>query len=519
MKKMFLIGCFLTSLLQVALSQPLQVVDVTGGKVEGVVSDSLTIFKGIPFAAPPVGEFRWKPPQPVKPWNNVLKAGGFALPCPQVSPFLPGLIKVKASEDCLCLNVWTPAKKPDDKLPVMVWIYGGGFAMGSTSTPLYNGAKLAKMGVVVVSIAYRIGPLGFLAHPELSAESPKGVSGNYGLLDQIAGLEWVKENIAAFGGDPDKVTIFGESAGGISVSILCASPLSKGLFRRAICQSGGNLGPVVNGQALGTIQNLETAEQEGVDFAKRMGASNLNELRNIEPRKWMRDPAAKMGTFWPVVDDYVIIGDQYELYKSGNYNDVNVLLGTNSDEGSLFVKPLQVKKYREKLNEIFGPYADRAMELYPAETRAQTRTAQADIFREMVFAWPAWAWANLQTKTGDSDVFLYYFNYPQKIFSFMPGKPDGAGHGSEIKFVFRNLKCCAKKTEKQLSETMANYWTNFAKTGNPNGEGLPEWPVFVPGENTVQYFNTTVESGPVPNREQIMFMEEFFQWKRKQTEK
>ncbi|MBN1925196.1 MAG: carboxylesterase family protein [Prolixibacteraceae bacterium] len=497
-------------------SQPVTLVRVTGGMINGYIEDSLVIYKGIPYAAPPVGELRWKPPQPVNPWDGVLEADEFALPCPQFSPFLPGLLKIKSSEDCLYLNVWTPAQESDEKLPVMVWIYGGGFALGSTSTPLYNGAALARMGVVVVSIAYRVGPLGFLAHPELSAESASGMSGNYGLLDQIAGLKWLQENIAAFGGDPDKVTIFGESAGAISVSILCASPLCKGLFRGAICQSGGNFGPVVNEQALGTIQKLETAEQEGVDFAKRMGAANIQELRTVEPRKWMYDPAAKMGTFWPVVDGHVIIGDQYKLYKSGNYNDVKVLIGSNSDEGSLFVKPVSVKKYGEKLTEIFGPYSGRAMELYPAETRSQTRNAQADIFREMVFAWPTWAWANLQTQTGESQVFLYYFNYPQKIFSFMPGKPDGAGHGSEIKFVFRNLKPMATETDKQLSEIMSAYWVNFAKTGNPNGYGLPEWPVYEPGKSTVQYLNKMVETGPVPNSEQIIFMEEFFQWKREQ---
>ncbi|HSL86030.1 MAG TPA: carboxylesterase family protein, partial [Bacteroidales bacterium] len=218
-------------------------VRVEGGRVEGVEENGITVFKGIPFAAPPVGDLRWKPPQPVKRWKGVLKADRFAPACPQFQRIMPGMTPVETSEDCLYLNVWTPAQSSGERLPVMVWIYGGGFSMGSTSVPLYSGENLARMGVVVVSVAYRIGPLGFMAHPGLTAESEHNASGNYGLLDQIAGLRWVQKNITAFGGDPSTVTIFGESAGAISVSILAASPLAKGLFRGAISQSGGSFAP------------------------------------------------------------------------------------------------------------------------------------------------------------------------------------------------------------------------------------------------------------------------------------
>ena len=268
-------------------------IKMEGGLVEGTVQDGITFYKGIPFAAPPTGDLRWRPPQPVKNWDGVLKADKYAPACPQIQFYIPIFPKVETSEDCLYLNVWTPAQSPPaaplrvggESLPVMVWIYGGGFVMGATSTPLYSGEQLARMGVIVVSIAYRVGPLGFLAHPDLTAESPQKVSGNYGLLDQIAGLQWVQRNIKAFGGDPGRVTIFGESAGGISVSMLAASPLAQGLFHRAICESGGSFHPARRDKEPDSIQLLAGAEAAGVAFAQRRGANSLAELRQISPER------------------------------------------------------------------------------------------------------------------------------------------------------------------------------------------------------------------------------------------
>ena len=256
-------------------------VEVEGGIIQGIVTEDLTIFKGVPFAAPPVGDLRWKAPQPVVKWEGVKQTTEFA-----PAPMQGGNPVSGKSEDCLYLNIWTPAKSVDEKLPVLVWIYGGGFSFGSTSDPVHNGEHLARKGVVVVSIAYRVGQLGFLAHPELSAENPEKVSGNYGLLDQIAGLQWIQRNIAAFGGDPEKVTIFGESAGAISVSMLCASPLAKGLFRGAISQSGGSFGPTRPTTYPGeNMKTLKQAEKEAESYLQMAGVKTIAELRKIEADK------------------------------------------------------------------------------------------------------------------------------------------------------------------------------------------------------------------------------------------
>ena len=286
----------------------------------------MLVFKGIPFAKPPIGNLRWRAPQPIKKWEGVLQATKFA-----PGPIQGGNPPSGKSEDCLYLNVWTPAKSAKEKVPVLVWIYGGGFGAGATSEASYNGKNLAKKGVVLVSIAYRVGQLGFMAHPELSAENSKNTSGNYGLLDMIAGLQWVKDNIAAFGGDPNKVTIFGESAGGIAVSMLCASPLSKGLFNGAISQSGGSFGPSRATTYPGeNMKTLKTAENEGLDYMKTAGVTSIEKLRSIEADKL---PA---GRGWPIVDGWVIPDDQYKLYEAGKYNDIPILIGYNSDEGVQF---------------------------------------------------------------------------------------------------------------------------------------------------------------------------------------
>lgn len=519
--KFFISFCFLLFTICISAAFGQQVITtatVEGGKVEGVMENDVGVFKGIPFAAPPVGEWRWKAPQPVKPWEGVLNADKFAPASSQPTPPWVPTPQV-SSEDCLYLNVWTPAKSTTEKLPVMVWIYGGGFAYGSASDPSNVGDVLARQGVVTVNIAYRVGALGFMAHPELTAESDKKVSGNYGLLDQIAGLQWVKKNIAQFGGDPDRVTIFGESAGAISVSMLAGSPLAKGLFIGAISQSGGNFGPAAETRIEGGMSVLKNAEQIGVDFMKRMGANNLAELRTMSPEKWFTDPqASSMGGFWPNADGYVIVDDQYKLYEKGKYNDVNILIGTNSDEGAYFVRPIPLAEYEKLITARFGPFAARVMKLYPAKTDDETRMALADIFRESAFAWPTYAWANLQSKTGKSDVYVYYFDRSQPEYPNMPFKIRGAAHANEINYVFGKLDMQQPNgytaEDRKLSEQMVKYWTNFAKTGNPNGEGLPQWPVYKKGTATVMYLNENPQAKPIANEEQLKLMEDFFKWKR-----
>jgi para-nitrobenzyl esterase len=501
------------------IHHPLLTVSTEGGQVKGIVEEDLSVFKGIPFAAPPVGELRWRPPQPVVPWEGIRVADQFAPQCPQVRFAIPGAPVPESSEDCLYLNIWTPAQSDDARLPVMVWIHGGGFALGSTNSPMYYGDQLARKGVVVVSIAYRLGPLGFMCHPELSAESERGISGNYGLLDQIAGLKWVQRNIAAFGGDPDRVTIFGESAGGISVSMLCASPLARGLFSRAISESGGNFGPVESGERRDGIQRMKAAEKTGTDFMERMGAHSIEELRQLDPAKWLEDPLSQMGGFWPVVDGYVLTGDQYLLYEAGQYNDVDVIIGTNSDEGSMFVRPSDPETYQQQIQNRFGPFADRVLALYPGKTEEETFASNADIFRETVFAWPSWSWARLQSKTGNSNIFVYYFNQQQQSLLFSPVKPRGAGHGAEIAYVFKKLNPAqAGEEDLKLSEIMASYWTNFARTGDPNGKGLPEWPGFTENDQRVMYLNSDLKVGPVPNAEKLELMEGYFKWRRDVTD-
>jgi len=497
-------------------------VTIKDGVIQGTVEDGVAVFRGIPFAASPAGDLRWKAPQPVKPWAGVLMADSFA-PAP-VQPRVQWMGDFNMSEDCLYLNVWTPAVSSKANLPVMVWIYGGGFSNGATSLPMYNGENIAKQGVVFVSVAYRLGALGFLAHPELSAESETGTSGNYGLLDQIAGLKWVQDNIVAFGGDPANVTIFGESAGAISVSILCASPLTKSLFEGAISESGGSFAPVGDNRDNGAyMPSLKGSEQLGVEFAKRMGAENIAELRATPYEKWLSDPLSQMGGFWPTVDGYVIAGDQYKLYQEGKYNDVNVIIGTNSDEGSMFVRPTDPRQYAETIRSRFGPLADRALELYPGHDSLEVYHSLSDIFRETAFAWPSYTWSNLQSETGKSKVFVYYFDQfrPVPLFPNGPAQK-GAAHSFEMAYVFGHLdqNTAQKPTDEEqaLSDIMIKYWTDFAKSGDPNGQGLPEWPVYRKGEKTVMYLKGA-QPTPIaePNLDKLQFMNDYFKWLREKS--
>ncbi|WP_153637956.1 carboxylesterase/lipase family protein [Prolixibacter sp. NT017] len=490
--------------------QPGQV-RVEQGVLQGTVTDSLTIFKGIPFAAPPVGDLRWKAPQPAAKWKGVREATKFA-----PAPMQGGNPPSGKSEDCLYLNVWTPAKSANDKIPVLVWIYGGGFSFGSTSEPGYNGAKLAKKGVVLVSIAYRVGQLGFLAHPELSAESPNHVSGNYGLLDQIAGLKWIKKNIAAFGGDPNRVTIFGESAGGISVSMLCASPLAKGLFEGAISESGGSFGPTRPTTYPGeNMKTLKQAEADGEAYMHKLGASSIAELRKMDAEKFIPSGWAMAGG-WPIVDGYVIPGDQHNLYEEGKYNDVPVLIGYNSDEGASFSHYKTPEDYIADVKKRYGKFADVLIKAYPAGTNTVPKTAR-DLMRDAAFGWQTWSWARLQSKTGKSKVFYYYFDQHPDYPKDSPWAGHGSPHGQEVAYVFNHIDPNSphtSATDVKISDAMATYWTNFAKYGDPNGEGLPQWPAFSNANPDVMYFSQTPHVGPVPSAESLQVLDDYFKWRR-----
>jgi para-nitrobenzyl esterase len=479
------------------------------GLVQGACEGELTVYRGIPFAAAPVGDLRWKAPQPCAKWEGVRDATKFG-PDPYQGGGGPGV-----GEDCLYLNLWTPAKSPDEKLPVLVWIYGGGFSFGSTATPTHNGEFLARKGVILVSINYRVGTLGFLAHPELSAESPDHVSGNYGLLDQIAGLKWVQRNIAAFGGDPEKVTIFGESAGGISVSMLCASPLAKGLFRGAISQSGGSFGPTRETTYPGeNMRSLAQAEASGVAYAQKAGASSIAELRALPPEKLPGGWGS--GTAWPIVDGLVIPGDQHTLYEQGRYNDVAVLIGYNSDEGLSFSREKSAEEYAANVRLRYGPFADALLAAYPADGDNVGHRAR-NLMRDAAFGWQTWSWAVLQKKTGHSRVFLYHFDQHADHPAGSPEADHGTPHGVDVPYVFQTLNPADPSLtsgDRTVSDLMAAYWTNFAKYGDPNGESLPQWPEFSGKDGAVLYFHNGASVGPVPGLEAMEVLDTYFQWRR-----
>jgi para-nitrobenzyl esterase len=483
-------------------------VKVEEGVVQGTSEDGLTVYRGIPFAAPPVGDLRWRAPQPVVKWEGVRTADKFA-PRP-IQAWGP---PAGQSEDCLYLNIWTPGKSASDGIPVLVWIYGGGFNGGATSEPVYSGEKLARKGVVLVSIAYRVGQLGFMAHPELSKESPDHVSGNYGLLDMIAGLQWIQKNIAVFGGDPTKVTIFGESAGGIAVSMLCVSPLARGLFHGAISQSGGSFGPPRNTTYPGeNLKRLADAERAGVVYAESAGVSSIAQLRKIAAEKL---PAIR-GLAWPIIDGFVIPDDQYKLYEQGRFNDAPILVGYNSDEGASFMPSKKPEEYIAGVRMRYGKFADDLLKAYPVGATSVPKTAR-DLARDAAFGWHTWSWARLQSKMGKSKAFYYYFDQHPEYPVDSPKAGYGSPHGQDVAYVFQHLDPShplSMKTDPAISEAMATYWTNFAKHGDPGGEGVPVWPAFSDANPVVMHFSQTAHTGSVPSAESLKILDAYFKWRR-----
>ena len=488
---------------------------VTGGKIAGAAVDGLGEFKGIPFAAPPVGVLRWKAPQPVQPWSGVRQTTHFGDACMQGGGGGGAGKGIPYSEDCLYLDVWTPAKAPGDKLPVIVWIYGGGFNAGATSNELYDGAHFAQRGVVFVSISYRVGPFGFLATPELSKESGRG-SGAYGLQDQIAGLKWVKANVAKFGGDPSKVTILGHSAGGFAVSMLAASPQAKGLVRGVSSESGANFSPPADKPYAGNnFQTLHAAESNGQKWLESLGAHSLAEARALPApavEKAQRNPGAPR--FWPPVDGYVVTDDQVKLYKAGRFNDTPILVGDVSDESAAFGRrgPLAPDAFETQVRGAYGKQADAILAAYGHADEAKATRSATQLQSDTTFDWGQYTWARMETSYGRNKAFVYRFDKPSAA------NPNGSGHGQEVGYVFGNLgiggRAQPTDADRALSDQMQTYWVNFAKTGDPNGAGLPQWPSFTPDKPQMMRFGVDPGPAQVANLDRLKVLEGYYDWRR-----
>jgi para-nitrobenzyl esterase len=463
------------------------------GLVQGVLDDNVIVYKGIPFAAPPVGNLRWKAPQPAKHWGGIRKADQFPSQCSQLGPPLPTMPEEQSSEDCLYLNLWTSVTHTKSQLPVMVFFYGGAFRHGSASTPLYASGGLPKAtGVILVNINYRVGPLGFLAHPELSAESAHHSSGNYALLDAIAGLRWVKRNVSAFGGDPNRVTIFGQSAGSQLVSKLMVSPPARGLFYAAIGESNADMGPKHTNEGMAVLAD---AEKAGVAFATSLGAKSIAELRRIPAEKITASTFEGIpgvygtGQSLPIVDGYVLPDDTYALYAKGEQAQVPLLLGYNADEGEYFQAPITVTDYAAAIRNKYGAFADQVLALFPTSTDDEAMHSNSQLDAESAFGWQMWSWARVNAQASHSKTFFYYFSSKY-----------GNGHGAELPYVFQYPFGKPWNDDQwQIGRTIAAYWTNFAKSGNPNGQGLQNWPEFSPKTERVMYIGQTFEPGTMPD--------------------
>jgi para-nitrobenzyl esterase len=491
-------------------------VRIESGLISGVEAEGVRSYKGIPFAAPPVADLRWKAPQPPASWEGVRKCDAFGPSCPQ-SPYPEGSLyrrpPEKQSEDCLYLNVWTGAKA-GEKRPVMVWIHGGALTRGSGSNSVYDGTAFAKRGVVLVTINYRLGPLGYMAHSELTAESPSRSSGNYGVLDQIAALKWVRKNISAFGGDPDRVTIFGESAGSWSVNALVASPLAKGLFHRAIGQSGGSFGPMTH--LTQDRPNLPSAEKIGAAFAKAAGADSISALRKLPVEKiiavFNEGSEGRRVRTSPNVDGWVLPDEIRNIFAQGKHNDVPVIVGSNADEMTTLttpaILPKTVEEYRKRVGAQYGEMIKEFDALYPVKSEADIKAAFLGSLRDVTFTLPMRTWAR-QTSKGRSKAYLYFF-------SRVPPNPNskylGAYHAAEIAYVFNNLNRqndLLQGTDYKLSEVMMSYWVNFATTGDPNGKGLPRWTPYEQNAEPYMDFGDTVVLRNHLLKAQLDFQEQF----------
>jgi para-nitrobenzyl esterase len=500
----------LAGLAMAALQEPLR---VEGGQITGTPTIQWTygvrLYRAIPYAAPPVGDLRWRPPRPAQAWQGVKAADHFSPVCMQPSPDTQGNAwregHYPISEDCLYLNVWTPAKTATEKLPVMVFIHGGGNTRGAASENQYDGAYLAKKGVVFVSFNYRMNVFGFMAHPELTAESDHHSSGNYAILDQIAALQWIQRNIASFGGDSSNVMIFGHSAGAANVCSLVASPLAKGLFHRALAQSGNSLN---------SRTALADAEKNGVKLAASLGASSIAALRGRTADEILKAPRGQMGTN---VDGWVLPQDAYSIIAAGKHNDVPLIVGTVADDApGPGAAPVTAAQARTNAQNTYKELAPRYLKLYPANTDEEAAKSVYK-FRVQSAMANARGWAQLQAKAGKSKVHWYYFTHispmPEGLeWGGRSAQSWGAYHGSEIVYVFDAFPLqdwAWRPVDLKLGDTVSSIWVNFVKTGSPNGAGLPEWPGYDPKSDMLMNFGDSPKAQPAPHREALDFIAEW----------
>lgn len=493
------------------------IVKTDSGLVAGS-GTAIRVYKGIPYAAPPVGELRWKPPQPVTPWPGVRVAKSFSPICPQAERYNLGA----QSEDCLKLNIWTAARSAGDRLPVMVWIHGGSFQVGASSQTVYDGEALAAQGVVLVTINYRLGIFGFFGHPGLSAESPHGVSGNYGLLDMVAALGWVKRNIAAFGGDPGNVTIFGESAGGAAVFLLLVMPQAEGLFQKAISESGGILAPIRLKEEADGVMALEKYGQKlGPDISalRKLSAA---EVLKLAPQRTSNASSADRPLLLPVIDGWVLPDETLRLFQQGRFQKVPFMAGTNADEGTLFNPPVKdLESFRNFVSKRVGAPADIVLSEYPVSNDAEAHAVAAQVSGDAQFLLGTRAVLREMARANPK-TFQYYFTrisgvgrqlgwgafHTAEIACVFGNLPDSY-FGTEPSPIFGNLRVNAESyndVDARLAKTMSAQWVRFAKTGDPNGPGLPEWPRFTVNREAYLELGDRILAGESLRKKQLDFL-------------
>jgi carboxylesterase type B len=479
------------------------ITETQNGSLRGA-GDTVKTFKGIPYAQPPMGDLRWKPPLPVENWTGTRDALEFGFDCPQqVNPMMqtraPG-----QSEDCLTLSVWTPAETTEDKLPVMVWFYGGSFVVGSAANPRFDGEQFAKDGVVYVTVSYRVGIFGFLAHPGLTAESPHHASGNYGILDQIEALRWIKQNIGAFGGDPDNVTVFGVSSGAATISLLMVSPLAEGLFQKAILESPGNFRP---------LAKLADAEAAGSKLGDDIAALRAASPEDLLAQQHLLVPAMR-GLTTPRVlraieDGYVVPEDERELYWSGRFQAVPSILGTSFDEGTSLTRTWPINEVADAervLEENFAKDLDGAKKLYLSNPDITPKRAVADMFADTQFNYGAWSMARALAKR-QPQTFRYLFTRRR------PGIERGPDHGGEVSYVFNQIEREDQPfddTDLAVARAMHDAWIRFASTGDPNGGELPAWPAYDEAADTVLEFGDSIAVRSRWRREALDYLETYY---------